>query len=43
MVRMIHVVRNFADDTKLGLRAGTAQERESMQKALNKHVPLADK
>jgi|688.fasta_scaffold739222_1 hypothetical protein len=38
MVRMIDVVRNLADDTKLGQRK---EERESMQKALDKPVPMA--
>jgi ribonuclease P/MRP protein subunit RPP40 len=35
VARMIDTVRKFADDTKLGQRARTAQDRECMQEALD--------
>ncbi len=35
-------LRKFADDTKLGQRAGTTQERESMQEALDHLCQWAD-
>ncbi len=43
VVRMIDAVRKFADDTKLGQRAGTAQDRECMQEALDNLCLWADR
>ncbi len=42
VARMIDAVRKFADDTKLGLRTGTTQERECMQEALDHQCQWAD-
>ena len=42
VARMIDALRKFADDTKLGQRAETMQERESMQEALDNLCQWAD-
>ncbi len=43
VARMIDAVRKFADDTKLGQRAGTARDRECMQEALDNLCLWADR
>jgi ribonuclease P/MRP protein subunit RPP40 len=43
VARMIDAVRKFADDTKLGQRAGTVQDRECMQEALDNLCLWADR
>jgi len=43
VARMIDAVRKFADDTKLGQRAGTVRDRECMQEALDNLCLWADR
>jgi len=43
VVRIIDTVRKLAEDTKLCQRAGTAEEREKMQEALDNLCLWADR
>ena len=40
---LVEIIRKFADDTKLGNRAATAEDRAALQSALDRMCDWADK